>query len=303
MHNKLLILLPRNVGDSFSYFSFLINAYHHFDEPEVNILIGTEEEHHFDLLPFKANIYRVEEESLTLTKSGQLAYQLQDLFNITHFFNLRDEARYAYVGRAFRAKKRTGYASGIKKMVYSDPIERNPQHNRDESYLYLLDQGAMEDLKAISLARIIGSGEIKPIILYLDIDKHKDILSETLDELKSHPVIFIGDKCEAIDAFDFENITYFSNSDSDSIKKVLLESRGVVTSELWLARLACLYETNHLLITDNERNVEPLRTIARPLELLKVRENKALYYMGANSEESIIEPGQVTDLILRLFNI
>lgn len=286
--DKVLILLPPE-DQTFEVLPFLISLHTHLNEPEINLLATYPQNSAYDYVSLELKYYQVKEEELGLIYCGQLAHRLHDIFNISHFFSLRESARYAYVGRAFRSNKKVGFAKGLKKVVFDHSLEYEDSLNLDESYLRLLSSYLGKDIGTVVIEREDRDLETNLFLLA----KEYPFIEELYDELDDH--INFADIIEKKSEEGEEN--------KEAIWSELNGARFVVTDQLWFARLACLYGINHVFITEDERQVKPLKSLGKKLNILRLSDNQPKYFIGEDYEESLEDNIAATNIIIKVLKL
>ncbi|OUR98941.1 hypothetical protein A9Q84_05885 [Halobacteriovorax marinus] len=120
---KFLIQSPREKENILLTFPFFIQLKEKFPDAQINVIVNKGLEEHFELLPFKVNIYPLPERLDSLTGIHKFAVNVTDVFNIDYFFDLARDPKGAFTGMSFRSKIRVGEDKGLKKFLYTKKIE------------------------------------------------------------------------------------------------------------------------------------------------------------------------------------
>lgn len=305
--NKFLLLLPKEYKDAFEFFPLLFSIKENYPESEINLLLEKNDDH-LSLLPFEVIKHIIKEEDISLVMGGKLAHNFSDIFNITHFINLRDTMASAYIGRAFRSVHRIGYSDFKTKMFYTHSIPKTLCHYDDEVHMLPWASFLAKDLNEYSI--IDGSTSENFFIFALEGGKQDSsyyMLLEKIIKEFSNEISFIW---TAKDEDSYKNLTHdfpflknLRHTTGHELASQVSKARGVLTNITWVARYCCLKDINHIFMVKSEREVKHLKHFTSPLNILKVNETGPSYYMGNNFEESINHPEEAVDLILRYFKV
>jgi hypothetical protein len=305
--NKFLILFPSEYKDIFEFFPLLFSIKENYPESEINILVE-ENDDHIALLPFQVKTYLIKEDDISLIMAGKLAHNFSDIFNITHYVNLRETIASAYLGRTFRAKYRIGYSDFKTKLFYTHTIANDVCHYDDEKHLRPWSNFLDQDLSEYSI--MDGSTSENYFLFVLDSCKQDTsfyMLLEKIIKEFSEEAIFLwaggDDKDHQSLIADFPNLKEISQLSKSELAIHASKARGVITNVGWLARYSCLKDINHIFMVENEREIKHLKHFTSPLNLLKVNESGPSYYMGNDFEENINHPEEAVDLVLRYFKV
>ena len=305
--DKFLILFPREYKDAFEFFPLLFSIKENYPEAEINIL-AEETDDHIHLLPFEVNTYIIKQEDISLLMGGKLAHNFGDIFNVTHYVNLRETIASAYLGRTFRAKHRIGYSDFKTKIFYTHSIPKDVCHYDDEKHLRPWASFLEKDLSDYSI--MDGSTPENYFLFALDNCKQDTsfyMLLEKIIKEFSQEICFLwstkDDNAQnsLISDFPFlKDLCYLSDSE---LATHTSRAKGVFTNISWVARYCCLKDINHIFAVQSEREIKHLKHFTSPLNLLKINEEGPSYYMGNDFEESINHPEEAVDLVLRHFKV
>ena len=305
--NKFLILFPREYKDVFEFFPLLFSIRENYPNSEINILLENDDDH-IGLLPFEIKTHIIREEDISLIMGGKLAHNFSDIFNITHYINLRETIASAYLGRAFRAKYKIGYGEFGTKLFYTHSIAKEISHYDDERHLRPWASFLEQDISEYSI--MDGSTSEGHFLFVLDNcnqDSGFYMLLEKIIKEFSEEMTFIwstkDDEAHKSLIADFPYLKDLCHLSEQELAIHTSKARGVLTNISWVARYCCLKDINHIYMVQSEREIKHLKHFTSPLNLLKISEDGPSYYMGDNFEESINHPEEAVDLVLRYFKV
>ena len=106
--NKILIFAPEKEDEVVSSFPLIHLIDEKLDPEEINIIQFGDTARLYQALPYKINIFDIPQEAYNFMGIHKFSKNLHDIFNITHFFDLRGDFLSQWAGKSFASIERIG---------------------------------------------------------------------------------------------------------------------------------------------------------------------------------------------------
>ena len=322
--DKIVLLLPEGPFDIFQLFPAL-HFLHENGGEETELSLITESDYSKELshLNFKIQNFVVDQKDLSALGAIKLAHKLDDLFNITHFVNLRKGVAGHTLGKSLKAKNRISPKSMMGKVVNTHQVEVNENKSMSEQYLELVQQIYDEDIENFKVRLKVNGEEDhlpenffksqtnEPFIFFalsdLSDDEQKYSLVEGVwtsltdqkkilwtNEKNAHHEKILETQVKSVDAteVDFVDIHHY-----------ILNSSGVITDELSVARLCCYYGVDHFLISRLDHRQAQVKAFEFVLAQFLLGDKEHLYTEGNEELKEMDDISLLIDIIHEKFNL
>ncbi|MCK5882088.1 MAG: hypothetical protein KAG61_00245 [Bacteriovoracaceae bacterium] len=135
---KVLIRSSADNAENLLCFPLLHALRNAFEGLEIDVLVDEGNFNVFKLLPFKVNCYEVPKKKSSFAGIHHFSYNLNEVFNVDYFFDLKGDFKGAFFGITFNAHERIGFATGFNKFFLTKKVEMKGRPHSDVDYLKLL---------------------------------------------------------------------------------------------------------------------------------------------------------------------
>lgn len=310
--NKILIFAPKSEDAIIASFPFIHLVDEKLNPSEINIIDSGVNSKLYQVLPFKVNLWSIPEDQYSFLGIHKYSKNLHDVFNITHFFDLRGEFLSQWTGKCFAAVERVGEEiSWWSKIFLNNSYKNIGKHGHDLTYVNLLGQYMDDDVRDFKLFNKDQFGndkvEVTKLLFLIDrIDKKEKYFNfwlNSFDHFKKTPMTMVlyqasEEGHEFLDkAKDkLEEMVAISMTLPEETFDLLKASKVVVTTNRWFARMATYFSKECFLITDNIRQYPYGHHFPKGVNLLEFRDGEVHMAVLEDSEEILDQDIEWTDL-------
>lgn len=253
---KILIKAPSRPSEILATFPFIHKLNDLYSEVEINIILNEGVFNYYLTLPFRVNVYELPNHRQSITGVHKFAYGLNEVFNIDSYFNLEGKFLYNFMGRSFKAKQRIGLKQGIKSLFLTNKLM--PKGNSEFDIYYMsflegLNENNYNDYKIIRKRAQQANtqndpkrDEIDPF-LFVYLDQLNDVSLFNSFQNKYFKIVIENNQAET-EQFDPANkVELLPSKAVPEVVQQIVNSRGVITNQLWVSHLSnylgvnCLY--------------------------------------------------------------
>jgi len=211
------------------------------------------------------------------------AYNLKFVFNIDIYFDLAEDFPGAYLGYAFKAKKRVGYkAEKLKDRIFTNVYQKKDSVHKTHEYVNLLSSYLEEEIKihkvVSNLPKRFYDEEFdqRYIVVNLNADTPEKIVpikrwKDLMESFVGLRFVFIGDSSEGEKLDEMLNFFTPKNNyenfagkiDQNQIVSLLAYARGFITVDTSLPHLSTFLDTPTALFCDSSLNLPELPIYAK----------------------------------------
>ena len=267
---KILIKAPKSCEEKIASFPLLHAVKEEFPRSQINIICDEGDLNAYQWLPFAVNVYYLPMAKRSLFGIHHFAYNLLEVFNIDYYIDLENSFQSAFMGLAFRGRKRVGYINGRNRFFLTNKLQ--------------LDEGLEQSVKFLNLLKPLAPSFKSET---LRIAKHAD--GELLNfPLKSKLLVIIEAqilRTELLSCFEQQKFVLWSWDASveqgplsgkneyemitgpEQLESAIHQAKGVITDMRWVANLVAYLGGTVFLITDLEGST--LFFEKRPIHIVK----------------------------------
>lgn len=300
--NKFVIIPEKEEENLFNLLPLISAIHQSFDELEVNIIHTKELDYQKAQWPISTKYHLVNEEDFGPVSSIKLAAKMDDLFNITHSLNFRDEVGVHQFIKSLKAKNRLGWKSLVNDVFHSESVLKPGHSGAMERYLHLWSQSSLgEDLQE----KLFQKNDIKSPenffkdesvgpFLFISMEglgehpEYSEALNYLLESIKDIRVIFwSSEESELLKDLKakFETLVDASEVAPELLHNYILRCRGLLTNSSWQASMACFMGVETFFLTKK-----------RALKLGYFKVNPSSLILGENGSFKLIEEDGQQDL-------
>lgn len=229
------------------YLSHLLHSKH--DEIEFNVITpNLNELNYMQLSPFEINVFQYEDSQIkSMPQAHKFAYNLHEVFNVDVFVDFMNTATSAFLGTAFKAKKRIGFYSRIRSLLLTESIKLEGFNEFYNAVLELLElELDVDQLKKdfeisghdiLILKTDVNREQIKELANHAEVyevNSEETQLSEEIIGVLDKIQYVITDNVDTVGLFQYLNkIVVLPNADS-----IDPPINGVITIESLIADLS-----------------------------------------------------------------
>ncbi len=300
MHkDKVVILLAENHEDIYELFPALFYLNSSLVEPQINIISDKDFNDQLSHLPFKTINFAIDKKDLGLVGSFKLAHKLQDIFNVTHFYNFRDGMGAANFGRSLKAKNnfKALVNQTFLDVIADDVVDKVSYHEGEKLPENFFKSQTHDPFLFIAMSDL--SEDDRRFILV------KEILSE-LTDLKDQRIIMWTDELNAhhLDLLSsFPQIINASEVGYQQIHHYILTCKGIFTDRLDVARLSSYIGVDHFLLSRKDYRNSLIPEFPFVLSQLNFDNEEIRYTEGAEQLKEMKKVHEIMDLIHEKFNL
>lgn len=314
--NKILIFAPSSEEEVVSSFPLIHLIDEHLNPEEINIIQYGETAKLYNALPYKIKLYDIPKGYYNLLGIHKFSKNLHDVFNISHFFDLRGEFLSQWTGKSFASCERIGESKAWwSKFLLNYPLENIGSRGQDSFYTKLIGEYLKED---ISEYRLFNKDQFttnsvdtcKILFLIDDIDKENgsyDFWYDSFEHFSNQPMTLAlyqtGDDTREFLDMSKEKLLesiFLTIHEPEECFELIKVAKIVVTTNRWVARLACYFNKEVLLLTDNIRHYSYGRHFAKGVNLLELNNGEVSMAVLEDSEEILDGDIAWEDLFFRL---
>lgn len=264
--NKFVIIPEKEEGNLYNLLPLITAIYQDFDEPEVNIIHTLDIAYQRSQWPMATKFHKVNEGDFGPVSSIKLAAKMNDLFNITHSLNFREEVGVHQFLKSLKAKNRLGWKSLVNDVFHSESVLKPGHSGAAERYLHLWSQSSIgNELEE----KLLQKNEIKspenffkdesvgPFLFiamenlgeYSELREALNYLLESIKDIRV--IIWSSEASELLNDLkeSFPGLIDASEVSSELLHNYILRCRGLITNSSWQASMACFMGVETFFMT------------------------------------------------------
>lgn len=267
--NKFVIIPEKEEENLFNLLPLVTSIHKTFDELEVNIIHTKELEFQKVQWPISIKYHQVSEKDFGPVSSIKLAAKMDDLFNITHSLNYRDEVGIHQFIKSLKAKNRLGWKSLVNDVFHSESVLKPGHSGAAERYLHLWSQSKIgDDLQE----KLFQKNEVKSPenffkdesvgpFLFISMERlsehseYRETLETLLESIKDmRVIIWSSEESELLKDLkeNFDRLVDASEVAPELLHNYILRCRGLLTNSPWQASMACYMGVETFYLTKDE---------------------------------------------------
>ncbi|EQC44771.1 hypothetical protein [Bacteriovorax sp. Seq25_V] len=284
------------------------------NDNRVNLILDEKSVYNSFWFKERINIFNIpEEKEKSVFGVHHFAANLHDVFNVDYFIDYVNDFHSAFIGLAFKAKKRIGLAGGPKSYFYTHSMESFSGLFPDEKKLSVLK--FVEELKNSKPIKMIADTKKEYQKICVDLTRFNEelylerieALVSTFDEVEKYFYVPAHLE-EALEEDDREIIKklkamgLFFQSHEDEIISKLETFDLFISSNLLFTQLAHLKGCRALLVKEMGFNLSPCGYVDSSLMILKY-EGIDLVQYGIDEVKNLRVISEVYDYIINFYSL
>jgi hypothetical protein len=314
--NKVLIFSPKEEDEVVSSFPLIHLIDEKLNPDEINIIQQGETARLYQALPYQIKIWDIPDDSYSFMGIHKFSKNLHDVFNITHFFDLRGEFLSQWTGKTFASAERIGERkSWWSKYLLNNEYQEIGRPGQDAYYVKLLGKFLKEDTTEFKLFNKDQFGnkfvDVTQVLFFIDNinkeDKYFDFWMDSFEHFEKMPMTMVLYKVGE-EGHEFlekskellHEMVPITMSLPEEAFDLIKASKIVVTTNRWVARLATYFSKECFLITENIRQYSYGHHFPKGVNLLEIRDGAIHMAILEDTEEILDEDVEWVDLFYKL---